>query len=188
MQDSRKIEDLEQPFRTQYIEIVSEFEAKATIEFGQPVKWLTTSTYRSPETQARLYRQSRTTHEIKQKMQSLERRGFPELAAIIRAVGPQSGRIGAHVTWVGPGQSWHQYGLAADGVPQYDVDHDGDLDLQWDADHRIWRFYGDIVEGKGLVWGGSWRNPDKPHILLYGSGDPLNLLPREEILERLDLA
>ncbi len=48
-------------------------------------------TLRTPEEQARLWRQSRTGHEIEAKIQELEDAGARYLAGVIRGVGPQNG-------------------------------------------------------------------------------------------------
>ncbi|MCK5453657.1 MAG: M15 family metallopeptidase [Calditrichia bacterium] len=74
-------------------------------------------TYRSPQEQARLYRQSRTGAQIRKKVDSLRNRGFAELAEILVQIGPQEGKLGAHVTFAGPGESWHNFRRAFDAVP-----------------------------------------------------------------------
>lgn len=79
--------------------------------------------------------------------------------------------IGTIVTNAGPGQSWHNYGLAADYVLDGMPDKSG---IQWswntkidaNADgHNDWRQLGEIAESCNLEWGGRWRKfPDLPHI------------------------
>lgn len=75
---------------------------------------------------------------------------------------------GDRVTNARGGQSWHNYGLAADvafstpnGQPS------------WPEDGN-WTRYGQIAEDHGLTWGGHWRNPDRPHVEYhpgFGAGD-----------------
>jgi hypothetical protein len=66
---------------------------------------------RSPQEQAKLWRQSRTTSEIESAITSLDDGGACWLAHVVRDVGPQVGRWATNAL---PGQSWHQYGLAVD--------------------------------------------------------------------------
>src|SRR5512137_2618771 len=66
---------------------------------------------RDPFEQGRLWRQSRSTEEIHEKINELENNGAPFLADCIRRVGPQHGN---HVTDTPPGISWHQWGEALD--------------------------------------------------------------------------
>ena len=76
-------------------------------EAGSPI--LIYCTYRSPDEQACLYRQSRTRGEINAKIESLRGRSMTNLADSIERVGSQAGVVGNHVTMAGPGESWHQY-------------------------------------------------------------------------------
>ena len=74
-------------------------------------------TYRSLEEQAKLYRQSRTLAQIEGKANQFRGKGFDFLAEVLMSVGPQHGKLGAHVTMAGPGQSWHNLRRAFDAVP-----------------------------------------------------------------------
>jgi len=124
---------------------------------------------RTPEEQARLYRRSRTTAEIEAKMQSLRDRGYPRLADIVREVGPQYGRLGAHVTAAAPGESWHQFGLAVDCVPLQ-----GGKAL-WSTEEPEWKIYGEAASYVGLRWAGMWTTfPEYPHIQRYPEASPLS--------------
>lgn len=68
------------------------------------------------------------------------------------------------------GQSWHNYGLAADialvddnGQPHWNTAGD---------DGRRWQRYGELAQEQGLEWGGSWRNfVDMPHIEYHPDHD-----------------
>lgn len=78
---------------------------------------------------------------------------------------------GARVTNARGGDSWHNYGLAADYVLDGQPEKPG---LQWswetraDFDHSgtsDWRQMGELAESIGLEWGGRWRRfPDLPHV------------------------
>lgn len=52
--------------------------------------------------------------------------------------------------------SWHGFGLAVDVVEK-----DG---TPWDAPPDFWLALGEAAEAEGLVWGGRWQHPDKPHL------------------------
>ena len=52
--------------------------------------------------------------------------------------------------------SWHGFGLAVDIVEK-----DG---TPWDAPAGFWLALGEAAEAEGLVWGGRWQKPDKPHL------------------------
>jgi len=107
---------------------------------------------RSMTEQATLFRQSRTKIEIDAKKQSLTDRGFPTLAAVIDAVGPQDGVIGRHMTKSAPGESWHQYGLAVDCVPLVNGKP------MWDEEHESWEIYKEAAHMVGLSWAGDWKH------------------------------
>jgi peptidoglycan LD-endopeptidase CwlK len=75
---------------------------------------------------------------------------------------------GQRVTNARGGQSWHNYGLGADvvfstpnGQPSW-------------PENGNWTRYGQIAADNGLTWGGTWRNPDRPHVEYhpgFGAGD-----------------
>lgn len=33
----------------------------------------------------------------------------------------------------------------------------------WDAPEAAWQYYGHLCRKHGLVWGGDWESPDRPH-------------------------
>ena len=78
------------------------------------------------------------------------------------------GRI---VTNARGGDSFHNYGLAADYVLDGQVERPG---IQWSWDTRAdlnadgrsdWLQMGEIAESCGLEWGGRWKRfPDMPHV------------------------
>lgn len=73
--------------------------------------------------------------------------------------------MGAHVTHAGPGQSYHQRGLAADSAFLVD----GRVVIS-ERDPRIagaYELFGRVAEQVGLEWGGSWRSlKDLGHVEL----------------------
>jgi peptidoglycan LD-endopeptidase CwlK len=119
--------------------------------------------------QAMLFRQSRSRAEIDKKKQSLTDRGYPFLSEVLDFVGPQKGTLGKHVTKAGPGESWHQYGLAADCVPLIAGK------AMWEVSHPHWRIYGEIAMHLGLTWAGSWTSfKEMPHVQKPITSNPLN--------------
>ncbi len=75
---------------------------------------------------------------------------------------------GQRVTNARGGQSWHNYGLGADVVFSTPTGQPS-----W-PENGNWTRYGEIAAGQGLTWGGTWRNPDRPHVEYhpgFGAGD-----------------
>ena len=130
-------------------------------------------TLRSDEEQARLFRKGRTLAQIQSRADELdERYGRPDLAAILIGVGPQSGH--KIVTWAGPGQSAHNYGMAFDGCPLLSgkpVWSPVDIEATPDVDEgEMWMRYGDYARAVGLRWAGDWPKGKReyPHCQVPG--------------------
>ena len=79
----------------------------------------------------------------------------PQRQALLAAQGSQ-------VTMAGPGQSYHQYGLAADCA----FFKDGRLHISekepWAQ--RGYQLFGQVAEQLGLTWGGRWQMMDLGHV------------------------
>jgi hypothetical protein len=147
--------------------------------------FLVTDTRRDPWTQARLFRQSRSFSQIKDRAERLIARGFPELADILISVGPQG--PGPSVTNAGPGEGWHQYDEALDGCPKDPATGFLIWDKRFTGDPApIWQAWGECAEAEGLNWGGNWTHPDRPHIQLRGGSYPLDVYSRDEVLEMIE--
>jgi peptidoglycan LD-endopeptidase CwlK len=77
--------------------------------------------------------------------------------------------MGTHVTRAGAGESWHQYGLAADCAFLVN----GRIVIS-EADPvaaRGYALFGAVAQSVGLVWGGSWRSiKDLGHIEMRRTG------------------
>lgn len=110
---------------------------------------------RTPQEQAKLWRQSRSSEEIAEKIKELESYGAPFLADCIKQAGPQNG---PQVTKVGPGYSWHQWGEAVDCVwIKLGKAEWNDLDG--------YKKYASIARNNGLTAGAFWISfKDYPHI------------------------
>ena len=68
---------------------------------------------------------------------------------------------GTIVTSAGPGWSAHNYGLALDVCRDKDITRAG-LQPNWNT--RDYDLIGECAIAHGLVWGGTWAKPDRPHI------------------------
>lgn len=151
---SRSLDDLHPEFAHQ-VETLVDRAAEAGLDL------LVYCTYRSPEEQAKLYRQSRPTHHIREMANRLETMfARPDLAKILRDVGPQHG---PHVTNAAPGMSIHQYRAAIDAVPMrggkpvWGTDDKNDL--------ALWQQYGAIATELGFEWAGHWEHfREFPHV------------------------
>jgi peptidoglycan LD-endopeptidase CwlK len=124
---------------------------------------------RSPFEQGKLWRQSRTTEQVKKKIKEFRDAGATFLAECIESVGPQSG---PHETNSPPGLSWHQWGEAFDS---FWVVNGGS---EWSTERKInglngYRVYAEEAAKLGLTPGGLWPNfKDWPHVQLKSAGSP----------------
>ena len=132
---------------------------------------------RTAQEQAILFRKSRTAVQIERKAQSLVDKEVPFLADILWEVGPQIGELGKHVTMAGPGESWHQYGLAVDAVP---ILYGKCL---WDDDSPEWQVYGSVARYLGLNWAGTWqRFKEMPHVQMHSVPSPLSFFKTPDLV------
>lgn len=106
---------------------------------------------RDPITQAKLWRQSRSTVTINAEIASLRGQGCGFIADCLVKAGPQNGKWATNAL---PGLSWHQWGQACDLVS---VMADGNFD--WDNE-RIYLRFGAIVNEVGGWWGGAFGDND----------------------------
>jgi len=137
-------------------------------------------TLRPLEEQARLWRQSRSRHEIDLKQQTMRSRGYDLLADIIESVGPQ---YGEHVTNAAPGESWHNYGEAFDAVPLLG----GKPAWNYLKAKSYWDAYGEAVRQAGLFWAGDWISfREYPHAQLRQGGNPLKTLTPDQVYATLE--
>jgi hypothetical protein len=115
--------------------------------------------WRSFEQQARLWRSTRKTRDIKDRIKRLRNKGYTESARILEEVGPIPGELGRHVTWAVPGNSWHGYGCAVDAAVLFE----GKID--WKMTYMdAWRAYGQGCRNLGLNWAGDWDNDRREYV------------------------
>jgi hypothetical protein len=133
---------------------------------------------RTPEEQAKLWRQSRRIDEINKKIAQLIAGGAPYLAGVLKDVGPQNGKP---VTNAIPGLSWHQWGEAVDCFWLVNGD------AEWSATKKIngingYQSFAAEAESIGLTAGGLWPNfKDWPHIQLSQENSPTTVMTLPEI-------
>jgi hypothetical protein len=142
------------------------------------------SCVRTPWSQARLWRKSRTSLAVKRRIAELRAQDALFLASCIEDVGPQAGQIGKHVTWVIPGYSWHNWGEAID------CHWMADGSISWSVSKTVatkngrqngYRVYADLASAMGLYSGGLEWGKDWPHVHLQGYGSPSKVMSLGEV-------
>ena len=125
---------------------------------------------RDPFTQAKYWRQSRSSQQIAAKIADLKAQGAPFLAFCIESVGPQHGDP---VTNAIPGLGWHQWGEALDCFWVVDGE------AEWSVKRKVngqngFQVYAQIADQIGLTAGGLWTSlKDWPHVQLRKAANPL---------------
>jgi len=156
---SRSLDDLQEKIKEMALSLIERCEHEG-------LDILIYCTLRSFEEQAKLYRKGRLLSQIEAKAEELRNEWErPDLADILISVGPQNGK---RVTYAGPGQSMHNYGLAFDSVPLR-----GGKPV-WEAtrieDKELWELYGRLGVDVGLEWSGNWtRFKEFPHMQMPGA-------------------
>jgi hypothetical protein len=132
---------------------------------------------RTPFEQGKLWRQSRTSQEIKAKIAILKEQGADFLAFCIESVGPCNGPL---VTKAIPGLSWHQFGEACDCM--WSVNGRA----EWSTKKLVngingYIEYAKIASSQSLDAGGLWPAKDWPHVQLRKASSPLKIMSLSEI-------
>jgi len=137
---------------------------------------------RTPDRQAELWRQSRSTEEIQTMIAFMRANGAPYLADVLEGVGPQHGPA---VTNAPPGLSWHQWGEAVDCFWVLDGR------AEWsDTQTNLfglngYRVYSDEARKMGLEAGGFWTWEDWGHVQARAEPSPGVLMTLEEIDQQM---
>lgn len=87
---------------------------------------------------------------------------------------------GPVVTWAKAGESAHNFGLAVDFCRDGVVDRKG---LQPDWRNESYEPLRALAPKHGLVWGGIWTKPDRPHVQWPGYVTSAQLEPLRKIYE-----
>lgn len=139
---------------------------------------------RTPEEQARLWRQSRSSEQIAAEVTRLQRAGAPYLADCLQRVGPQHG---PPVTKAVPGLSWHQWGEAVDffwalhGKAEWSVTFTAPVSGDFMGENG-YHVLVDEAQKLNLHPGGAWKRfQDWPHVQLHGAASPADVMSLAEI-------
>lgn len=141
------------------------------------------NTLRTPFEQARLWRQSRSWHEISESINDLRNQGADFLSFCLEDVGPQYGRL---VTYAIPGVSWHQWGEAVDCFWLIDGY------AEWSSRKLVngrngFHVYADEAARLGMQPGGHWsRFKDWVHVQFRRQTSPLRLYSLPEINNEME--
>ena len=133
-------------------------------------------TRRDPWTQAKLWRQSRSTAQINKAIKMLKDMGVTWIATVLESVGPQFGRWATNAL---PGQSWHQFD---EGVDCFVLNKQ--RNACWSSRHPGYICYAQHAKEVGLFAGFFWEHPDAVH-LQKREYKVLNYFTWHEIEERL---
>jgi peptidoglycan L-alanyl-D-glutamate endopeptidase CwlK len=137
---------------------------------------------RTPFDQARLWRQSRTTEEIMDKIDDFRTAGADFLAFCLESVGPQHGDP---VTNAPPGFSWHQWGEALDCFWVVDGR------AEWSTVKKVnglngYHVYAEEAEELELTAGGHWTTfKDWPHVQMRAASSPGKIMSVNQIDEAM---
>jgi len=139
-------------------------------------------TLRTPLQQAGLWRQSRSTFQITERIDQLRESGADFLAGVIESAGPQNG---PQVTNAIPGLSWHQWGEAVDCFWLVEGR------AEWSTRRKIdsvngYANYAQLAADDNLTPGGHWTSfKDWPHIQLRAESSPARLFSMAEIDQQM---
>ena len=146
---SRDVELLEPDFKTTALAVLNKCKKQGHVL--RPF-----FTVRHPAIQCKLWRQSRSTSEIKQACVILKQEGAEYLSELLESVGPQHGRWATSAL---PGQSWHQWGEAIDCFVV-----NGYGKAVWSSRHEGYKCYGETAKELGLNAGYFWQRQDAVHL------------------------
>jgi peptidoglycan L-alanyl-D-glutamate endopeptidase CwlK len=147
---SRSLDDLDPAFKSSILTLLGKVNSES-----QDYQLRVFYTLRGCTEQAKLWRQSRSSEEIRRGVHELRRAGADWIADCIVDCGPQHGRWATNAK---PGQSWHQWGLAVDSF----VAAGGRA--VWNSSHRGYQRYAAIAKELGLEAGAYWRRRDAVHV------------------------
>jgi peptidoglycan LD-endopeptidase CwlK len=140
-------------------------------------------TLRDPFEQARLWRQSRTTAEVKRKTAEFREAGAGFLAFCLDSVGKHFGR---HVTDAPPGLSWHQWGESIDCLWVVEGE------AEWSTTRMVnglngYQVYTEEARKLNLTPGGMFKRfKDFPHVQFRPENNPLIILSLQQINQAME--
>lgn len=147
------------------------------------IEMRTSQTLRDPFEQAKLWRQSRSTEEIKKRIARFRVGKAEFLAHCLESVGKQ---YGDPVTNAPPGLSWHQWGEAMDCFWLVDGE------AVWSTNKLVaglngFRVYAEEAKKLGLTAGAFFKSiKDFPHVQLRPEGSPTDVMTLKEINDKME--
>lgn len=138
------------------------------------------SNFRGLDEQNRLWRQSRPSWKIREKIDFLRDRGAHYLADSLDRVGPSSG---PHVTNAYGGLSWHNWGEASDCY--WSVDGRAVWDINIGGRDNGYKVFARLAGEAGLTSLGYEYGWDWVHVQLRHESSPAKLYSVEEVNDRL---
>ena len=173
---SRDLNDLTPEFKLKVVELLEDCDRS-----GYTMQQY--YTLRSPFEQGILWRQSRSSYEVQEKITELRNNGAEFLAHCIESVGPQNGR---HATNAIPGLSWHQWGEAVDCY--WIIEQKA----EWSTRKKVngingYVNYASKAVSLELTAGGYWsRFKDWGHVQMREESAPWRLFTLEEINREME--
>lgn len=121
-------------------------------------------TLRDEHEQATLYAQGRTAEQLRKQRDRYAQRGLTTPAALLASVKPRPTL--RKLTNAGPGESFHQYGLAYDCVP---IVEGKPVWSTTGTAEALWKKVAAAGESVGLEWAGRWKSfRELPHFQATG--------------------
>jgi len=139
------------------------------------------SGYRGCIEQGKLWRQSRPSWKVRQKIAWLEERGAHYLAECLDRAGPTSG---PHVTNAYGGLSWHNFGEAADCY--WEVDGRANWSTKEGGNQNGYSIYGALAGRYGLTSLGNEYGWDWVHVQLRPESSPSKIYSILEVNDHLE--
>lgn len=168
---SRDLDDLTPEFKVKAEELI-----RLCDESGYPMRPY--FTLRTPFEQGKLWRQSRSSAKVQEKITYLKNQDAEFLAYCIESVGPQNGDP---VTNAIPGLSWHQWG---EGLDCYWLLNG---DAEWSETKEVngvngYKNYVQKALSLNLTAGGLWTSiQDWPHVQMQSADSPQDAFSLQEI-------
>lgn len=139
------------------------------------------SLYRDPVEQGKLWRQSRPSWKVREKISFLRKRDAHFLADCLDRAGPTSG---PHVTNAYGGLSWHNWGEAADCY--WEINGRAVWDTEYLGDLNGYKIYAELAGRFGLTSMGQLYGWDWVHVQLRPETSPAKLFNILEVNDHLE--
>lgn len=140
-------------------------------------------TDRSPMKQGKYWRRGRSKEIIEKKIKRLKTKGAKYLAKCIEIHGPQAGP--KQVTWVIPGYSWHQWGLAADFAWYWEGKLVKNADESRDG-IQGYKVLTDEAVKLGMGGGYYWEKQDGGHVQYYHDKKVSELYSLKQVNDKME--